>query len=155
MSTSYRLELDSFGRLNLTGTDGIVHENVEAVRAFPISAPREDVSLLSQNGEELAWIPVLDEMAEPNRTLILEKLAGREFMPEIRRIRRVSTFATPSEWRVETDRGETDLVLKTEEDIRRLVHPALLIFDGRGVHFLIRDPQAMDAASRKFLERFM
>jgi hypothetical protein len=155
VSEPYRLHLDSFGRLVFTGPDGVAHENVEAVRAFPITSPEENVSLLAENGEELAWIESIGQLSEPNRSLVREKLAGREFMPEIRRIVRVSTFATPSVWRVETDRGETDLQLKAEEDIRRLAHPALLILDGRGVHFLIRDPQALDAASRKFLDRFM
>ena len=155
MSEPYRLQLDTFGRLVFTGADGVAHENVEAVRAFPITAPQGSVSLVAENGDELAWIDSLESLSEPNRTLVQEKLAAREFMPEIRRIARVSTFATPSVWRVETDRGETDLELKAEEDIRRLAPPALLILDGRGVHFLIRDPQTLDAASRKFLERFM
>lgn len=155
MSEPYRLHLDHFGRLVFTGADGVSRGNVEAVRAFPITAPLGSVSLVAENGDELAWIDSLENLSEPNRSLVQEKLAAREFMPEIRRITSVSTFATPSIWHVETDRGETDLQLKAEEDIRRLAHPALLILDGRGVHFLIRDPQALDAVSRKFLERFM
>jgi hypothetical protein len=41
-------------------------------------------------------------------------------VPKIRRLKSVSSFATSSQWTVETDRGETTLVLKGEEDIRRL-----------------------------------
>ena len=76
-------------------------------------------------------------------------------MPVISCIISVSSFATPSTWRVATNRGETDLVLKGEEDIRRLTPPALLIADTHGIHYLIRDRGALDAQSRKFLDRFL
>ena len=76
-------------------------------------------------------------------------------MPEIQRVRSVSGYATPCTWQVETDRGETSLVLKAEEDIRRLAAPTLLIIDSRGIQFLIRDPAALDATSRRILERFL
>ena len=47
------------------------------------------------------------------------------------------------------------MVLKAEEDIRRLTAPTLLIVDSRGIQFLIRDPATLDAKSRKFLDRFL
>ena len=89
------------------------------------------------------------------RALVESELSGREFIPEIRRLISVSSFATPSTWQVETDRGTTTFVLKGEEDIRRLDSPALLIADSHGIHFLIRDRYALDAPSRRFLDRFL
>jgi hypothetical protein len=89
------------------------------------------------------------------RAVIEAELAGREFMPEIRRIVAVSTFATPSVWTVETERGTTSLVLRGEEDIRRLAGATLLISDSHGIHYLIRDLQSLDKASRKLLDRFL
>ena len=76
-------------------------------------------------------------------------------MPVIERIVEVSSFATPSTWTIVTDRGETRLTLKGEEDIRRLTPPALLIADSNGIQYLIRDRSALDAQSRKFLDRFL
>jgi hypothetical protein len=76
-------------------------------------------------------------------------------MPSIQRICRVSSFATPSTWLVETDRGETSFVLRGEEDIRRLMGSTLLIADSHGIQFLIRDLHALDRASRKLLDRFL
>jgi hypothetical protein len=67
----------------------------------------------------------------------------------------VSSFATPSTWTVETDRGPTDLVLKGEEDIRRLGQGVLLVVDAHGVQFLIRDLAHMDKHSRRLLDRFL
>ncbi len=83
------------------------------------------------------------------RALIEAELAAREFMPEIRSIVGVSTYATPSVWTVRTDRGQTDLVLRGEEDIRRLTGSTLLISDSHGIHYLIRDLSALDKPSRK------
>ena len=95
-------------------------------------------------------------MPESARTLIVEELAQREFMPEIRRIVSVSSYATPSTWELETDRGATSLILKSEDDIRRLRGPgALLVADGQGIHFLIRDRKMLDAHSQKILKRFL
>ena len=155
MDASFQLHRDAFGRLVFTGPDGTRHEDVAAARAFPITAPREGVALLSRAGRELAWIPDLDGLPEETLRLVEEELAEGEFMPEILRVRRVSGYATPSTWTVETDRGETNLVLKAEEDIRRLASPTLLIVDSRGIQFLIRDPGALDATSRRILDRFM
>lgn len=76
-------------------------------------------------------------------------------MPEIRRIVSVSTFATPSSWQVETDRGNATFVLRGEEDIRRLAGHTLLITDMHGIFFLIRDALALDRHSRKLLDRFL
>lgn len=156
MSTiDFQLERDAFGRLVLTDAQGLRHEGVVPVRAFPIAAPLESLSLLSAEGRELAWVPALDKLPEAIRRLLEEELSQREFVPVIKRIRSVSTFSTPSIWTVETDRGETQLELKGEEDIRRLEGPDLLIADSHGIQFLVRDRWALDRHSRKLLERFL
>jgi hypothetical protein len=151
----FQLDRNPYGKLVLTAADGTVHEEVAPVRAFPIADPANGIALMSIDGHELAWVDRLADLPDAIRTLLEEELASREFMPEIRRIRGVSSFATPSTWQVETDRGDTALVLKGEEDIRRLNTHSLLIADSNGIHFLIRDLQALDKASRKLLDRFL
>lgn len=151
----HQLTRDAHGRLQLTTSDGGVHAGVVPVRAFPIAAPTEGIALVGADGHELAWIDRLDELPDATRTLVEEELASREFVPEIHRLHRVSSFATPSTWEVETDRGETRFVLKGEEDIRRVGESTLLIADSHGIQFLIRDLQALDRHSRKLLDRFL
>lgn len=146
---------DPHGRLRLTTADGVVHEGVVPVRAFPIAAPAEGIALVGTDGHELAWIDRLGDLPDATRTLIEEELASREFVPEIRRLRQVSTFAIPSTWDVETDRGEARFILKGEEDIRRLGAATLLIGDSHGVQYLIRDLSDLDKTSRRLLDRFM
>jgi hypothetical protein len=125
------------------------------VRAFPVAAPGEGLAILDAEGHELAWVARLDQIGGVLREALEEALAQREFMPVIRRLKRVSSFATPSTWEVETDRGDTAFVLKGEEDIRRLAPGVLLVADSHGVQFLIRDLGSMDRHSRKLLDRFL
>ena len=154
-AADYQLRRNAFGRLEFVGSDGEVHVGVVPVRAFPISAADDGVALVDPYGHELAWIDQLGDLPDELRTLVEAELAQREFMPVITRIVGVASFATPSTWQVETDRGPASFVLKGEEDIRRLTPPALLIADSHGIHFLIRDRSALDQHSRRILDRFL
>ncbi len=151
----FQLTRNAFGRLVLTAADGTVCEDVVPVRAFPIAAPGEGIALVSPDGREAGWIERLEQLPVALRQLVEEELARREFMPSILRIHEVSSFATPSTWKIETDRGETTLVLWGEEDIRRLGKAGLLIEDSHGIHFLVRDINGLDRASRRLLDRFL
>lgn len=153
--TPWRLERDPHGRLLLHTADGSCHAGVLPVRAFPLSAPEAGLSLVGADGHELAWIDRLADLPAETRALLEDELAQREFVPVIERIRAVSTFATPSTWEIDTDRGPTRLVLKAEEDIRRLPAGALLIADRGGLVFRVRDRFALDRGSRRLLERFL
>ncbi|MCO5977405.1 DUF1854 domain-containing protein [Ideonella oryzae] len=152
----FELRRNALGRLVYTGADGVAHEGITPVRAFPLSAPDEGLSLVATTGQELAWLPRLSEVPQPARQLLEQELAGREFMPVIRRLLSVSTFSTPSTWTVDTDRGPATLVLKVEEDIRRLPQRGhLLITSGHGIVFLVPDLTALDRHSKRLLERFL
>ncbi len=151
----YRLTRNSYGRLVFTDRSGVMHEGVIPVRSFPITDPEQGIALMDTHGHELAWIEQLDDLPEEYCTMIKSELASREFMPEIKRIAKVSGFITPSTWQVETDRGETAFILKGEEDIRRLTISSFMITDSHGIHFLIRDRSALDRHSIKLLDYFL
>lgn len=155
MPQDMQLERNALGRLVLTTSSGDVVDHVVPVRAFPVQAPQGQISLLGPDGHEVAWIERLEDVPEAARALIEEELRLREFTPVIQRLVEVSSFATPSQWTVDTDRGRTSFVLKGEEDIRRLNRDVLLVLDSHGVQFLIRQPQQLDRHSRKLLDRFL
>ena len=155
MTSSFQLERNPFGHLVLTTAAGEAHPGVLPVRAFPISAPDEGIAIVNSEGHEVAWIDQLGDLPEPIARLVADELAQREFVPEIQAISEVSSFACPSIWQVNTDRGMTSLTLKGEEDIRRLSRQALLIADSNGIQFLIRDIAQLDRHSRKLLDRFL
>ena len=154
MSNTPQLERDALGRLVLIDTQGVRHVGVHPVRAFPITAPVAGIGIMDQSGKELYWYPSLAAIPGSELALIEDELAAREFMPVIEKITKVSTFATPSIWDIETDRGPTRIRLKAEEDIRRIAGNTLLIADSNGLQFLIKDSTQLDKVSRKLLDRF-
>jgi hypothetical protein len=151
--TDLQLSRSAFGRLILATPDG--PQEVVPVRAFPIAEPDRGISLVDGDGHERAWIDRLAELPAAQRALVEEELGSREFVPEIRALREVSSFATPSTWQVDTDRGPCALVLKGEEDIRRLSQTMLMIADSNGIQYLIRDLGLLDRHSRRLLDRFL
>jgi hypothetical protein len=151
----FKLAHNAAGQLQFTDSDGTVFDGINLVRAFPISAPDEGLSIISQEGHELAWIPSLADIPTQIKELIEAELLQREFMPAIQRINQVSSFATPSIWDVMTDKGNTQLTLKAEDQIWRLKNNRLLITDKNGVNFMINNIEQLDKHSRKLLDRFL
>jgi uncharacterized protein DUF1854 len=153
--TDFDLKHDAFGRLVLTLPDGAQHVGVHPVRGFPISDPRRGIALCTDNGHELAWIDELDQLTHSARTVLEAELAQQEFLPVIQRIYSVSLQTNPCEWEVETDRGRTKFLLKSEDDVRRLEHHRALVTDAHGIRYLIPDPESLDRHSRRILERYL
>ncbi|MDM0105480.1 DUF1854 domain-containing protein [Variovorax sp. J22R24] len=155
MMERFQLERDAFGHLVLTDSEGMRHIGVVPVRAFPLTAPDDGISLVGSDGRELVWVDRMDALPASVRELLDEDLAARDFAPTLLKLHKVSSFGVPSTWQVSTDRGDSSFVLKAEEDIRRLEGGALLIASAHGVQFRIPDVKALDRASRKLLERFL
>jgi hypothetical protein len=152
---NFQFDQGSSGRWFYVSAEGRQHDNVLAVRSFPVAAPEEGIAIVDVDGKELLWISHLNLLTEALRANILKAMTQREFMPQILKLYAVSGFVAPSTWDIETDRGRTKLLLKGEEDIRRLSGTVLLVTDGHGVQFLIRDLAQMDRHSRKLLDRFL
>ena len=155
VTPNFSLAFDPFGNLVVTMADGTQHVGAVVARAFPIASPDHSISVLSAEGKELAWVENLSDLAANERDIAMQALQGREFMPEILRLDGVNSFSTPSVWRVQTSRGPAQLVLKGEEDIRRLTAHRLIVADAHGVQFLIRDLPSLDRHTRKLLDRFL
>ncbi|ANI99851.1 hypothetical protein A8O14_07080 [Polynucleobacter wuianus] len=151
---THQLMRDALGRLVFVDAKGASHIGVHPVRAFPITSPSAGIGIMDQSGKEVFWYPDVAVIPNNELQLIEEELAAREFMPVIERITKVSTFATPSIWDIETDRGPTRIRLRGEEDIRRISGNTLLIADSNGLQFLIKDSTALDKVSKKLLDRF-
>lgn len=152
----FTLLRDPFGKLILTTLQGERHEGVVPVRAFPIQSPEDGISMVNTDGEEVGWIDLLNDVAQPAQGLIREELAGREFMPVLQEIVSVTSFSTPCTWTVLTDRGQAVFVLRGDEDIRRVgTAGTLLVADNHGIQYLVRDQFALNAHSKKILDRFL
>lgn len=156
VTLGWTLQRDPFGKLVLTHSTGERFEGVVPVRAFPVQSPRDGIAMVNTEGKEVAWIPHLAALPSADRVLIEDELAGREFMPVIQNIESVTSFSTPCTWSVATDRGRTQFVLRGDEDIRRIgADGALLVADIHGIQYLIRNQFALDATSKRILDRFL
>ncbi len=151
----FELSHDAWGRLVLSDAEGHSHVGVELVRAFPISDPRHGLAICDTRGRELIWVEDLDSLPPPLVRQIEQALAGFEFVPVIQRILRVSAPVEPSEWEVQTDRGRTVFVLNSEDDVHELDEHRALLTDSHGIRYLIPDIEALDATSRRLLERYL
>ena len=153
--SEFLLSRNQAGRLLLTFQDGRMYEGVVPVRAFPLQTPEQFIAFVSPEGKEVAWIDDLSALPQDMREVITQEIASREVMPTIERIVSVSTLSTPSTWDIVTDRGATKLILKGEEDIRRLPGSTLIITDSHGLRFVLPDMHALDKNSRRILDRFL
>lgn len=151
----FELEYDAFGRLVFVGGDGKRHVGVTVVRGFPITDRQHGLAVLDSEGHELAWIADLADLPASTRHAIEKELAKREFVPHIRRILSVSMQTEPCEWDVETDRGRTTFVLKSEDDVRQLDGRRAMVVDAHGIRYLIPDTSQLDRFSRRTLERYL
>jgi hypothetical protein len=145
---------DAFARLVMIDAVGQEHVGVEVVRAFPISEPDRWISICDADGHEILSLDDTGQLSPEIRTVLLEELAKREFVPLIRRIVKVWDQTDPQEWHVVTDRGPTSFCVDSDEDIRRLQPRQVLIVDGHGIRYLIPDTLQLDSRSRRILDRF-
>lgn len=150
-----RLEHDAWGRLVLTLADGARHVGVEAVRAFPVADPTRHISILDADGREAIAIDDLRQLDPDVRQVLEEELTRRHFLPTILRIVQVKGRIQPTEWEAETDRGPVRFTLKSDEDVRRMPNGRVIIADAQGVRYMIPHVDALDAASRRHLDRYL
>ncbi len=155
MTPIFYLERGSSGNLIVTDSHGLRHENVEPIRAFPISEPDHWISLCDPNGREVAKVQDLNDLPLEQRQLLQAELTRREFVPVIRHIVSISSLAEPCEWHVETDRGPTSFVLNSDEHVRRLGSDKAIILDSHGLRYLVPDAKQLDSHSRKLLARYL
>ena len=150
----FDLTNDAWGRLVLVDSQGMRHEGVEPVRAFPLSDPERWVAICDATGVELAFIDDLKQLSPAVRDVLDEALARRDFVPVVERIVRVSLDAEPSQWEVITDRGVTRFLLTSDDGLRRLGPFEAMLIDTHGTRYMIPDLRRLDSGSRRILERF-
>jgi hypothetical protein len=150
-----RLYHDAWGRLTFEDDAGVRHVGVEPVRAFPLSEPNRDISILDHEGREVLHVRDIGQLPAEMRTFVEEELGRRHFLPTISRIHAIEGITEPTTWDVDTDRGRTKFRLKSEEDVRRVIGSRFIIVDEHGVRFLVADYTKFDATSRRLLERYV
>jgi hypothetical protein len=150
-----RLHHDGFGRLVVTLANGESHSGVVPVRAFPFSAPDQWISLCDESGHEVLCLTDVAELDTTTREQLAAELARREFIPLIQRVSRVVEGGVASQWFVQTDRGDTNFELPSEDNIRPMGRDGALLIDSHGIRYRIVSVPQLDAHSRRILRQFL
>ena len=77
------LTRNDLGQLTLTLDDGTTHLGIVPVRAYPLGAPDEGLSLMTTDGHEVLWIDRLSALPAAWRQLLEAELAVRELTPQV------------------------------------------------------------------------
>lgn len=155
MTPHGRLSRDAWGRWRWHDVAGRDYADVEIVTPFPWSAVGCEVLIRDATGRELERFATWDACPTELRADLEAALAERDFVPEIRGIRAATHPYPPCRWEVETDRGPATVTIESEEDVRSLSSGAILIADGTGLRFLIRNVEGLDPVSRRHLRRLL
>ncbi len=148
----WRLERHAHGRLDLIDIDGRCHQDVDVLRAVPVTAPAGPVAVVAADGGELAWVESLASLPAALKSLLDRELAQREFLPVIERIEAVSD-TEPTEWTVNTDRGPHRFVVAHADDVARHPDGSVFVTDTFGMRYRIPRVAGLDPHSRRLLEK--
>jgi len=150
----WTLEVRPDGRLDFLDSAGHRHDNIDVLRAFPVSAPAGPVAIVAATGGELAWIDSLADVEPALRTLLETEIASRELVPVIERIDAVSD-SEPAEWTVVTDRGPRTFKVRHGDDIDRPPDGSATITDTFGMRYVIPDVAKLGAHGRRLFEKMI
>lgn len=154
-SSSIELRLSDQSALTLVLADGAEHHDVQTIRCFPLTDPDRWLSICDGHGHELACIVEPSQLSETSRSALAAYRKQLEFQPIVERIHRIEHGPNAVTWTVDTDRGAHTIVVKSDDDVRRLADRQVQIIDTHGIRFRIPDAARLDAASRHLLERYL
>ena len=153
--TSIELRLEDQAALTLRLPDGIEHHDVQTVRCFPLTDPDRWLSICDGHGRELVCIVEPSKISVSSRLALEAYRKQREFQPIVEKIHRIEHGPNAVTWTVDTDRGPHTIVVKSDDDVRRLADRQFLVIDAHGIRFRIPDSSRLDAAGRHLLERYL
>lgn len=135
--------------VTLTLEDGTVHERLEPRRLFPVSRENEYITLLDEEGVEVAVIRKLSELSAESREAIKFGLDDYYLIPHITKIISKQEKYGTLRWTVETDRGIKSFDIRNRNhDIRVYKDGKVRVRDADDNRYTIDDYRKMDSASR-------
>jgi hypothetical protein len=134
-----------------SGREGAVRVH----RCFPWSEPGRFLSLRDDEDEEFALVETLDELGAESRGALEDALVEAGFVLEVTRIVDVDEEVEIRTWKVETRQGARSFQTRLDDWPTDVPGGGILIRDVAGDLYHVRDPDDMDAASRRWLWAFV
>ncbi|MFD1677597.1 DUF1854 domain-containing protein [Alicyclobacillus fodiniaquatilis] len=134
--------------------DGIWYEEVALARGFPLSEPdRFIVISVPGKEEEIGVIDDLRALPRESRQYAEQELMLRYLVPIVTRIERIKQEPGMWRWKVQTDRGQMELLLRNLHDhIQTLDGERMMVTDVDGQRCEVRI-DALDTRSRAQLKK--
>lgn len=148
-----RLERRCDGQLWLT--HGGRESAVRIARCFPWSARSRFISLRDEDRNELLLIEDPGSLDTCSRETLEDALVEADFVLDIERIRGIDEEIEIRSWTVDTAQGGRSFQTRRDDWPREVPGGGILIRDVSGDLYYIRNPAALDVASRKLLEVFV
>jgi len=144
-------------RVCLDCRDGEEAVPIRAKRALPISGGADGpVSLLGEDKKELLFLPDPGVLDAESRQMLEFALSESYLLPVIVRVLDAVPHFGNRYWKVETDRGPTDFVLRDpNRNVTHLTDDHMIIRDTMGNRFEIRSLAALDQRSRMYVDRVL
>lgn len=135
--------------VNLTLADGTAYERLEPRRLFPVSRENEYVTLLNEEGVEIAVIRKLSDLSKDSEAAVRFGLDDYYLIPHITKIISKQEKYGTLRWTVETDRGIKSFDIRNRNhDIRVYKDGKVRVRDADDNRYTIDDYRKMDSASR-------
>ncbi len=138
--------------VTLTLESGEKFEMLEPRRLFPVNKVYNYITLLSQEGKEIAVIRDLADLNEASRAVIKESLDEYYLIPVITKIISKTEKSGMQSWQVETNRGYKAFdVRDRNHDIRVYKDCSVRVRDSHDNRYIIEDYRKLDKHSYKQL----
>ena len=141
-------------RMTLEGDRSWVR--ISMARAFPLSDPDHYIGFLDGAGKDVGLLQDPSQLDHESRRILEEELEKRYFVPIVERVLSVKEEFGTIYWRVETDRGEKEIVVRNMRDnIQELSSSRLIITDVDGNRFEFPDYTKLDNKSIGIIMRHL
>jgi hypothetical protein len=117
-------------------------------RCFPWTAPGRFISLRDKEEEEVALVRDLSELEPESRRVLQSALLEAGFVLEVESVESIEDEIEIRTFRVRTRQGPRRFQTLRDEWPRPMPGGGILLRDVAGDLYLVRDPQALDRASR-------
>ena len=147
-----KITVDENNLVNLETADGRHFEKLEPRRLFPVSRADSYITLLNEDGVEIAIIKILADLNKESLEVIQYSLDDYYLVPHIERILSISEKNGKIHWCVETERGIKEFDIKNRNhDIKVYNDGRVRVRDSNDNRYVISDYRKLDKHSRSQL----
>ena len=152
-----RIEQTDLYLVRLIEKDGTVHEDLEPRMLFPFSNHTMFITLLNSDEREVGFVRDLEELDGDSRRALEACFKEYYMIPQITRLIACEEKFGSLTWRVDTDRGETSLRIRSRHSDIKLSKGShrVLIRDANDNRYEISDYTALDAHSQRLLFQYL